>query len=142
MPPQVRADLNHSMPFASEREAKQFLAGKIYQQSQSAGEPLSDVDRRLLLFSEQDPGSEEGIPEDVLDDTDLDWEGRMTELLREAWLRDKKNPAERQQYFDAIERLKAGDHYIQVIAGPVFSRSFLGSPSISGFPVISLGRIA
>lgn len=49
------------MPFATEREAKQFLADKIYQQSQSAGEPLSDVDRRLLLFSEQDPGSEEGF---------------------------------------------------------------------------------
>src|SRR5581483_5878481 len=98
------------MPFATQREAKQFLADKIYQQSQSAGEPISDVDRRLLLFSEQDPGSEEGIPEDMLYDTDLDWERRMTELLRQAWQRDKKNPAERQQYLDAMERLKSGDH--------------------------------
>lgn len=134
--------MNDSRPFASEREAKQFLADKIYQQSQSTGEPLSDVDRRLLLFSEQDPGSEEGIPDDVLyADTDRDWERRMTELLRQAWQRDKENPAERQQYLAAMERLKAGDHYIQIIAGPVFGPSFLGITSISGYPEISLKRI-
>lgn len=75
-------------------------------------------------------------------DTDRDWERRMTELLRQAWRRDKENPAERQQYLDAMERLKSGDHYIQVIAGPVFSGSLLGVSSISEYPAISLGRIA
>ena len=131
------------MPFASEREAKQFLADKIYQESQVQGSPISDVDRRLLIFSEQDPGSEGGIPEDVLyADPDPGWERRMTELLQQAWQRDKANPTERQLYLDAMDRLKGGDHYIQIIAGPVFGNSFFGNTSASGFPVISLGRIA
>jgi hypothetical protein len=66
----------------------------------------------------------------------------MTELLRQAWRRDKANPAQRQHYLDAIERLKAGDHYIQVIAEPVFGGLFLGSTGVSGLPMISRGRIA
>ncbi len=130
------------MQFSTEREAKEFLADKIYQESGLEGAPLSDVERRLLLFSEQDPGSEKGIPDDVLYDTDFDWEARMTALLRQAWQRDKADPTERQKYLDAMDRLKSSDHYIQVIAGPVFSGSFFGNTSGSGFPVISLGRIA
>lgn len=129
------------MPFATERQAKQFLADKIYQQSQLAGAPISDVDRRLLLFSEQDPGSEKGIPEDMLSDLDLEWEQRMTDLLRQAWRRDKENPAERQLYLDAMERMKASDHYIQVIADPVFGRSLFGTGGPSGLQEIQLGRI-
>ncbi len=130
------------MQFSTEREAKEFLADKISQESGLEGAPLSDVERRLLLFSEQDPGSEQGIPEDMLYDTDFDWEARMTALLRQAWQRDKADPAERQKYLDAMERLKSSDHYIQVIAGPVFGGSFLGITNVSGLPVISLSRIA
>jgi hypothetical protein len=137
------------MPFSTEREAKQFLADKICQQSGIDGPMLSDVDRRLLLFSEQDPGSEEGIPEDMLGDVNTEWEVRMTDLLRQAWQRDKADPTECQKYLDALDRLKEGDYYIQVIAGPVFGSladraavgklgSFLGG----SLPTISLRRIA
>src|SRR4029077_20378787 len=128
-----------------EREAKQFLADKICQQSGIDGPLLSDVDRRLLLFSEEDPGSEEGIPEDVLNDVDPEWEARMTALLRQAWRRDKDDPTERQKYLDALDRMKDRDHYIQVIAGPVFDHSIasaLSDPRLFAYPVISLRRIA
>lgn len=127
------------MPFSTEREAKQFLADKIYQESEIQNAPLSEIDRRLLRFSEQDPGSEKGIPEDVLYGVDYAWETRMTALLKQAWQRDKENPLERQNYLDAMDRLKGSGHYIQVIAGPVFDR--FGFSSASAFPQISVQKI-
>jgi hypothetical protein len=130
------------MPFSSDNEARQFLAGKIYQESQFHGAPISDVEQRLLMFSVDDPASGEGIPDDEMYDTNVDWERRMTALLKQAWQRDQQNAEERQLYLDAQERLKAGDHYIQVIAGPVFGGSLLRDPNLFAYPVISLKRIA
>jgi hypothetical protein len=110
------------MQFPSERDAKQFLVDKIAQEAICQGTPLPDVERRLLMFSEQDPGSEKGIPDDVLFDTDLDWEARMAGMLRLAYEKDKDNPDERQKYADAMLTLKDSDHYILVMANQVFSK--------------------
>ena len=42
------------MPFFSQSEAKHFLVELIAKQAQLEGESLSDVERRLLLFSVDD----------------------------------------------------------------------------------------
>jgi hypothetical protein len=123
--------------FFSERDAKQFLADKIFEESQRQGTPLSDVDRRLLLFSEQDPGSEKSIPAGILNDVDLDWEFQIVALLKAAYGKDKDNPKERQNYLDAMARLKGGDHYILVMADQVFP----GSASQAAAPTLFKGNL-
>jgi hypothetical protein len=54
------------MPFSTQREAKQFLANKIVAEAEREGAPLSDVERRMLLFCEQEPETVTGFPDDVL----------------------------------------------------------------------------
>ena len=38
--------------FESEREAKEFLAERIAEEARRRGEPLSEVERKMLYFSE------------------------------------------------------------------------------------------
>jgi len=118
------------MPFATDSEARQFLADKILQESQLQGASISDVERRLLMFSVDDPASAEGIPNDELYDPNPNWERRMTKLLRDAWQRDRDNPGEHQLYRDAMERLKGGDHYIQ---GEIIEPTASGVPTRAMF---------
>lgn len=106
----------------SEREAKQFLVDKICYESEREGTPLTDVERRLLIFSVAEPGTAKGIPDEVLNDIDPDWEARMTALLHNAYDRDRDDPERRQGYLDAMLRLKDSDHYILAIAEQVFSK--------------------
>jgi hypothetical protein len=105
----------------SEREARQFLVDKICHESEGEGAPLSDLERRLLMFSVAEPGTAKGIPDEVLNDIDPDWEARMTALLHNAYDRDRDDPEQRQGYLDAMLRLKDSDHYILAIAEQVFS---------------------
>ena len=115
------------MLFTSQREAKQFLTNKIISQASREGSPLSDIDQRMLLFSEQEPETVEGFPEDVLGNIDQDYEKNITGLLKAAYVRDKKIPGEGQKYQDAYRKLNEGDHYILIMAAPV-----LGNAPLSG----------
>jgi len=81
------------MPFSSQNEAKQFLAELIAKQAQLEGESLSDVERRLLLFSVDEPESGQGIPEDRLLDDDTEFEERIVGLFNSAF----RNADEEQQ---------------------------------------------
>jgi hypothetical protein len=91
------------MPFCSQREAKQFLAAKIIDEAAREGSPLSDTDQRMLFFSEQEPDTLEGIPEDVLCDVDEDYEANVTRLLRNTYSRDKHDPGLKQTYKEAFK---------------------------------------
>jgi hypothetical protein len=115
------------MPFSTQREAKQFLAGKIVEEAARAGTPLSETDQRMLLFSEQEPETLQGLSDDALTDIDVEYENRITNLLRAAYAREKSIPEERQRYKDAYSKLQEGDHYISVMAQPV-----LGGIRLSG----------
>ena len=107
------------MPFSTQREAKQFLANKIIAEADRQGSPLSDIDKRMLLFSEQEPETLQGLSEDALTNIDLEYENRITNLLRAAYAREKSIPEEGQRYKDAYSKLQEGDHYISVLAKPV-----------------------
>lgn len=114
------------MPFSSQREAKQFLVELIAKQAQLEGESLSDVERRLLLFSVDEPESAQGIPEERLLDDDTEFEERIIGLFNSAF----RNADEEQQKKipEAIRELKKGDHYILVMTdvantGPILTSS-------------------
>lgn len=107
------------MPFSSQREAKQFLADKIIAEADREGLPLSNIERRMLLFSVDEPETMEGFPENVSMDVDEAYEKKITALLKAAYARDKDIPGEGQNYKDAYDKLAEGDHYISVMAGSV-----------------------
>ena len=113
------------MPFSSQSEAKQFLVELIAKQAQLEGESLSDVERRLLLFSVDEPESAEGIPEERLLDDDTEFEERIVGLFNSAF----RNADEEQQkrIVEAINELKKGDHYITVMTDIANTRPFLTS---------------
>lgn len=114
------------MIFSSQSEAKQFLVELIAKQAQLEGESLSDVERRLLLFSVDEPESARGIPEERLLDDETEFEERIVRLFNSAF----RNADEEQQkkILEAIRELKKGDHYIVVMmdianTGPILPSS-------------------
>lgn len=114
------------MPFSSQTEAKQFLVELIAVEAQREGEPLPEIERRLLLFSVDEPESAEGIPEERLLDDDTEFEERIIGLFNSAF----RNADEEQQKKipEAIRELKKGDHYILVMTdvantGPILTSS-------------------
>jgi hypothetical protein len=128
------------MPFSTQREAKQFLANKIVAEAEREGAPLSDVERRMLLFCEQEPETVTGFPDDVLENIDTEYEERITSLLRAAYERDQENRDEKQRFEDAYLKLQDGDHYLLVMAEPVLGRTALGGTAVRGrFVYIAIG---
>ena len=131
------------MMFASQREAKKFLAGKITAQAVFEGSPLSDVEQRLLMFSEQDPESLDGIPEDVLGGEDPEYEAKITRLMAAAYRRDREtNPADLDSYQAAMRALKGTDHYILIMAEPGLAQVNRGRDLLKFAAIVLLVTIA
>lgn len=104
------------MTFSSQLDARQFLIDKITGQASRTATPLSDVERRLLQLSVNEPETATGIPMEVLQDTSREYEKKMAKLLQAAYRRDSEIPDEQQRYRDAVRTLKNGDHYILIMA--------------------------
>lgn len=102
-------------------DAKKFLAEKIVSEASLQGLPLSDGERKLLLFSEQDSESPKDIPDELLEGTDYEYEKKITRLLKAAYERDRVHPQELEQYRGAMQKLKGSDHYILVMAEPALA---------------------
>jgi hypothetical protein len=95
-------------------EAKAFLISKIDQEASLHGVLLSDEDRKLLLFSVDEPSSARGIREDRLAGGDSGFEARVSGLLNSAY--QSATTEERKRYDDAVRALGQGDHYLAVMA--------------------------
>jgi hypothetical protein len=107
--------------FHSGREAKEFLISRIVSEAQRENVLLSDVERKMLYFTE----SGWTLPEmDVVSaDFDRDYdqnecEQKIARLIRKAAKHDrKKSREEYDAWWSAIRFLKGGDHYISVMIG-------------------------
>ena len=105
--------------FSSAREAKEFLVSRIIEEAQREQVSLSDVERKMLYFTVSGR-----MPEDMVDasdsfDRDYDqdeYEEKVTKLVRTAATRARREK-EYATWWDAIRRLKRGDHYILVMIG-------------------------
>ena len=121
--------------FENAREAKEFLTSRIAEQAQRDGEPLSEIERKELYFSE----SGWTLPDIMIvneafeRDYDQDsYENKIKKLVREARSRARKEaPEEAKSWSDAIRILRKEDHYISVM---------LGHPTASRHPFIDLLR--
>ena len=100
-------------------EAKDVLVNEIARQASLEGNPLSNLERRMLYFTESGD-----CPEDVFElneafeaeyDTS-EYEKRISGLAKSACQRLKKeNSAGAQVWDQAVKKLNEGDHYILVM---------------------------
>ncbi len=106
--------------------AKQFLISRVVEEAKSAGVPLSEIEMKMLYFSEVHPSlpdiSEVNAEFEKSYDAD-EYENKITALLKNARDRDKRqSDMQGQQWRDAIDALKHEDHYLLVMADRAFPK--------------------
>jgi hypothetical protein len=102
---------------SSAREAKEFLVSRIIEGAQREQVSLSDVERKILYFTESERMSEDMIDTSDSFDRDYDqdeYEEKVTKLVRKAAKRARKE-RDYAAWWNAIRRLEKGDHYILVM---------------------------
>jgi hypothetical protein len=106
-------------PFLSARAAKDFLVSQIARQAALEHVPLSEVERKMLYYTE----SYESLPDiaAVAEQFDAEYdsaeyESKISRLIANAIDRLKReSPSERDTWDDAVKYLRKEDHYILVM---------------------------
>jgi hypothetical protein len=112
--------------------AKQFLISRVVQQAESERAPLSEVERKMLYFTEVHPSLPDiyEVNAEFEKSYDADeYENKVTGLLKRASDYDQKqSDIQGLQWRDAIDALKHEDHYILVMiyrAFPEYRKAIL-----------------
>ncbi len=101
------------------QRAKEFLISQVVEQAQRENVPLSEVERKMLYFTE----TEETLPDiyevnaqfDAEYD-DSEYERKIAGLLRNAFRRNRKESVEgERQWKHAVADLRKEDHYLIVM---------------------------
>jgi hypothetical protein len=120
------------------REAKDFLVGQTAEQAQIEGVALSELEKRMMYFTESGYVPEDPIALNEEFEAEYDaqeYEQKIAKLLDHAYKRvGEQGEEKRKVWDDAIDRLRAEDHYLLVLWD-------LGS-SFSRIPAASLFRLA
>jgi hypothetical protein len=105
--------------FASTREAKEFLVAKIAEEAQREGIPLSEVERKMLHFTETAwtlPDIMEVNEQFDREYNAAEYEKKVAGLIRTARGRvQKEDPQEFSAWSEAIRILSKEDHYLLVM---------------------------
>ncbi len=109
--------------FGSFREALEFLVGTIVAEAKRESVSLSDVERKMLYFSETDwslPNILEVNDEfERLYDGD-EYEAKITGLIRDFLIRAQdENEEEFECWIKAEEKLREGDYYLLVMINAI-----------------------
>ena len=98
------------------REAKDFLVNQTAEQAALESVPLSDLEKRMMYFSESDDSCQNPIAlneEFEAQYNSDEYEAKLARLLRHAYSRTKKeNPGQKRMWDEAIRELRKSDHYI------------------------------
>jgi hypothetical protein len=101
------------------REAKDFLVQQTAEQAALEGVSLSDLEKRMMYFTETEEMSEDFIKLNDEFEAQYDsekYESKISRLLRHAHARAKKENSETVRLWaEAIRVLNKGDHYILVL---------------------------
>lgn len=105
--------------------AKQFLISKVVEQAELEHVPFSDVERKMLYFTEIHPTLPDIYEVNAEFERDYDadeYEVKVAGLLRRVRDRDRtQSTVHAQQWEDAIDALKKEDHYILVMVYSAFA---------------------
>ena len=100
-------------------EAKDFLVQQTAEQAQRESVPLSELEKRMMYFTEGEDAVENPIALNEEFEAQYDtpeYEAKIAGLLGRAYKRLKRENPEIVQIWDAaINELKKGDHYILVM---------------------------
>jgi len=101
------------------QEAKDFLAEHATQQASLDGAPLSDLEKRMMYFTESADATEDPIELNDEFEAQYDtaeYEAKVSRLLHHAFLRVKKENSETVRHWnEAVKVLNKGDPYILVL---------------------------
>lgn len=99
------------------REAKDFLVAQTSAQADREGISLSDLEKRMLRFSEDEPHENPRALRAEFE-AEYEWqafETKLSGLMERAYKRDKQeNSQTAESWHDAIQMLRKGNHYIVV----------------------------
>ncbi len=104
------------------KQAKDFLVAQAAEQAAIENLPLTDLEKRMMYFTESDPAS---CPDPVTLNDEFEaqfetpeYDAKMFNLLEHARGRLRKEDPARSRYWDeAVGELEKGDHYILVLLG-------------------------
>ena len=102
--------------FTTAREAKEFLVGNIAEQAQRTGIPLSDVERKMLFFSETDWTLPDIAEVNDAFDHEYDreqYEKKIVKIVRQ--LRSRGGTRADDLWAAVVDELHKGDHYLLVM---------------------------
>jgi len=104
------------LSFQPAESAKEFLISKVLRQAGEDGILLSELERRMLSFSEGTASASDiEAAEQFENEYDSDaYEARIALLLRRAYERDAKL-GQKHQWHDAVRALRSEDWYILVM---------------------------
>lgn len=94
------------------KSAKQFLLNRLVERASKDGTLLSDVEKRMFLFSESAPETDWQANTQFESESDSDkYEEKIANLLRSAYAEDQKIPSREADWNAALEALKDEDFY-------------------------------
>jgi len=129
------------------REAKDFLVAQTVEQAALEGVPLSDLEKRMMYFTETGDCPEDPI---ALNETfeaaydTAEYEAKISKLMHHAYQRIRKeNPKALHRWKEAMRTLSKGDHYILVLcqdgSPPLSTSLVLRFPLL--VPLVALGLL-
>jgi len=108
--------------FATSREAKEFLIDRILAQAVRSGVPLSEVERKMLYFSETDWTLPDMPAVSAAFDRDYDqdaYEEKIAGIVRTAENDLTRDPEVNERWDNAVSLLCTEDHYLIVLINAV-----------------------
>jgi hypothetical protein len=131
-------------------EAKDFLVHQAAEQAQLGGVSLSDLEKRMMYFTESADASEDPIKLNDEFDSKYDtagYEAKVSGLLKRARARLKKeNPEAVRQWDECVRVLRKGDHYILILLGQDSTIPIERPPhdllKLSGTAILIVGGLA
>ena len=122
--------------------AKEFLISRVAQQAQDEGNSLTEVERKMLHFTEVGPSLPDIYEVNAEFERDYDsdeYEARITGLLKRARDTDRtQGPLLGRQWDDSISALKKEDHYILVMvycAFPGYRKTLLPTHRVRDYVI-------
>lgn len=105
--------------FGTVREAKDYLAGRITKEAELEGAKLTEVERKMLYFTETGwtlPDMKEVSAEFDRGYNQEEYERKIARLVSKIQANDETQNEQEQEAWDwAVEKLSHGDHYILVL---------------------------
>jgi hypothetical protein len=104
--------------------AKQFLISKVLWEADSSHVQISEVERKMLYFTEVHPSLADirEVHAEFERDYDADeYENKVAQLLKNARARDTNiSPSQEHDWNEALDALTKEDHYLLVMVGLAF----------------------